>query len=149
MKSGFWQIQFHEHDKYKIAFIVPFGHYEQNVMHFGLKNVHLEFQNIMNDIFNHVLIFSNSIEHHFKHLEILQKIVRENVWSCPPLRLSYFKLGLYFQDLKSTRIRLNPFKGQQSFLANFQMKSKIKLNFKGSQEVLTMCQASTQTLEPS
>ena len=28
IKFGFWQIQLHENDKYKIAFTVPFGHYE-------------------------------------------------------------------------------------------------------------------------
>ena len=28
MKSGFWQIQIDEKDKYKTAFTVPFGHYE-------------------------------------------------------------------------------------------------------------------------
>jgi hypothetical protein len=38
LKSGFWQIQIHEDDKYKNAFTTPFGHYEWNVMPFGLKN---------------------------------------------------------------------------------------------------------------
>ncbi|BBN70444.1 hypothetical protein Prudu_1477S000200 [Prunus dulcis] len=38
MKSGFWQIQIHESDRYKTAFVTPFGHYEWNVMPFGLKN---------------------------------------------------------------------------------------------------------------
>ena len=58
-------------------------------MSFGLKNAHSGFQNIMNYIFNaytrfsivyidDVLIFSNSIEEHFQHLIILQKLVREN-----------------------------------------------------------------------
>ena len=28
MKSGFWQIQKDEKDRYKTAFTVPFGHYE-------------------------------------------------------------------------------------------------------------------------
>jgi len=28
MKSGFWQIQIAEQDRYKMAFTVPFGHYE-------------------------------------------------------------------------------------------------------------------------
>jgi hypothetical protein len=28
MKSGFWQIQIHEKDKYKTAFVTPFGQYE-------------------------------------------------------------------------------------------------------------------------
>ena len=52
MKSEFWQVQIKEEDRYKIAFVVPFGHYEWNVMPFGLKNAPFEFQNIMNDIFN-------------------------------------------------------------------------------------------------
>ena len=52
-------------------------------MPFGLKNAHSEFQNIMNDNFNNytkfsivysddVLIFSNSIEEHFQHLQTFQ-----------------------------------------------------------------------------
>ena len=52
MKLGFWQVQIKEEDRYKTAFTVPFGHYEQNVMPFGLKNDPSKFQNIMNDIFN-------------------------------------------------------------------------------------------------
>ena len=72
IKSGFWQIQINDANKYKTAFVTPFGHYEWNVMSFGLKNAPSEFQNIMNDIFNpyshffivyidDVLIFSKSI----------------------------------------------------------------------------------------
>jgi hypothetical protein len=75
MKSGFWQIQIHEMDKYKIAFVTPFRQYEWNVMPFDLKNALSEFQNIMNDILSplskysivyidDVLIFSKSIEEH-------------------------------------------------------------------------------------
>ena len=84
IKFGFRQIQLHEHDKYKTAFTIPFGHCEWNVMPFGLENASSEFQNIMHNIFNpytnfsliyidDILIFSNSIEHRFKHLEIFQK----------------------------------------------------------------------------
>ena len=58
MKSGFWQIQIKPEDRYKTAFTVPFGHYEWNVMPFGLKNAPSEFQNIMNDIFNDYTKFS-------------------------------------------------------------------------------------------
>ena len=52
MKSEFWQVQIKEEDRYKTAFTVIFGHYEWNVMPFGIKNASSEFQNIMNDIFN-------------------------------------------------------------------------------------------------
>lgn len=45
-------MQIDEKDHYKTAFTVPFGHYEWNVMLFGLKNAPSEFQNIMNDMFN-------------------------------------------------------------------------------------------------
>ena len=79
MKSGFWQVHIQPEDRYKTTFTVLFGYYEWNVMAFGLKNAHYEFQNIMNDIFNDynkfsivyiddVIIFSNYIEEHFQHL---------------------------------------------------------------------------------
>ncbi|BBH05584.1 Excinuclease ABC, C subunit [Prunus dulcis] len=86
---GFWQIQIHESDRYKTAFVTPFGHYEWNVMPFGLKNAPSEFQNIMNEIFNtyshfsivyidDVLIFSESIEQHWKHLHTFLHIIKTN-----------------------------------------------------------------------
>ena len=43
MKSGFWQIQIKPEDRYRTAFTVPFGHYEWNVMPFGLKKAPSEF----------------------------------------------------------------------------------------------------------
>jgi hypothetical protein len=46
----FGKIQIHENDKFKTAFVTPFGQYEWNVMPFGLKNAPSEFQNIMNGI---------------------------------------------------------------------------------------------------
>ncbi|WMV37769.1 hypothetical protein MTR67_031154 [Solanum verrucosum] len=89
MKSGFSQIYISEKDKYKTAFNVPFGQYEWNVMPFGLKNAPSEFQNIMNSIFNdysymsivyidNVLIFSENIDSHFKHLNTFFKVVKNN-----------------------------------------------------------------------
>ena len=50
MKSGFWQIQIRESDKYKTTFTTPFRHYEWNVTPLGLKNAPSKFQNIMNEI---------------------------------------------------------------------------------------------------
>jgi hypothetical protein len=85
----FSQIQICNQDRYKTAFTTPFGHYEWNVMPFGLKNTPCEFQNIMNDIFNpfshftivyidDVLIFSKSIEEHWKHLNAFLETIKHN-----------------------------------------------------------------------
>ncbi|KAL6314881.1 hypothetical protein AAG906_029098 [Vitis piasezkii] len=89
MKSRFGQIQVAEKDRYKIAFVVPFGHYEWNVMPFGLKNAPSEFQNMMNEIFNQfsdfiivyiddVLVYSSSVEQHWKHLNKFIETVKSN-----------------------------------------------------------------------
>ena len=37
MKSGFWQVQIDEKDRYKTAFTIPFGHYKWNVHAFWFK----------------------------------------------------------------------------------------------------------------
>ena len=79
MKSGFWQIGIKEEDRLKTSFVVPHGHYEWNVMPFGLKNASLEFQNRMDEVYKSIsrfclvyiddaLIFSNSEEEHAEHL---------------------------------------------------------------------------------
>ena len=105
LKSGYWQIQIDEKDRYKTAFTVPIGHYEWNVMPFGLKNAPSEFQNIMNDIFipysefiivyiDDILVFSKDIETHFKHLEIFKSIIIKNglVISRPKMMLFQTKI---------------------------------------------------------
>ena len=90
LESGFWQVQIHEEDKYKIAITTLFNHYEWNVIPFRLKNAPSEFQDIMNEIFNpfsnfsivyidDVLVFSKPIEEHWKHLNLFLDIIKFNV----------------------------------------------------------------------
>ena len=103
MKFGFWQIQIKPEDRYKTTFTVPFAHYEWNVMPFGLKNAHSEFQNMMNDYtkfsivyIDRVLIFSNALEEHFKHLKIFQKLVRENGLVISATKIKLFQTNIRF-----------------------------------------------------
>ncbi|RVW66292.1 Enzymatic polyprotein [Vitis vinifera] len=107
MKSGFWQIQIAEKDRYKTAFVVPFGHYEWNVMPFGLKNAPSEFQNIMNEIFNQfsdfiivyiddVLIYSDSVEQHWKHLNKFVETVKSNGLSLSATKINLFQTKVRF-----------------------------------------------------
>ena len=158
MKSRFWKIQLHEKDKYKMTFIVPFRHYEWNVMTFGLKNAHSEFQNIMTDIFNpytnssivhidDVIIFSNFIKHHFKHLNIFQNIVKENglVVSTPKIKL--FQTKIRFLGYEIYQGKIKPIQRSVEFASKVPNEIKYKPNFKGFWGVLIVLN-STQTLEP-
>ena len=69
-------------------------------MPFGLKNAPSKFQNIMNEIFNpfsshaivyidDMLIFSKSLDQHWKHLQAFLQIVKLNglVVSAPKIKL--------------------------------------------------------------
>ena len=115
MKSGFWQIQIAEQDRYKTAFTVPFGHYKWNVMPFGLKNAPSEFQNIMNDIFipytgfiivyiDDVLIFSKTIDQHFKHLQIFISVMERNGLAASESKLVLFqKKNSFFRSSHLSR----------------------------------------------
>ena len=107
MKSGFWQIQIVEKDRYKTAFTVPFGHYEWNVMSFGLKNAPSESQNIMNDNFtpytnfiivyiDDVLVFSNTIDQHCKHLQIFMSVMERNGLAASASKLLLFQTKIRF-----------------------------------------------------
>ena len=143
MKSGFWQIQISEHDRYKTAFTTPFGHYEWNVMPFGLKNAPSEFQNIMNDIFNSfshftivyivdVLVYSSSIDEHWKHLYSFWILSKEMVLLSLLRKSNCFKqkfVSLAMTSLKDRFVLLiEPF----NLLISFLMLSLIKHNSKDS-----------------
>jgi len=107
MKSGFSQIQITEADRYKTAFTIPFGHYEWNVMPFKLKNAPSEFQNIMNDIFtsftsfiivyiDDVLVFSKSIDQHFKHLQTSISVMERNDLAASAFKMILFQTKIRF-----------------------------------------------------
>ncbi|CAJ2670994.1 unnamed protein product [Trifolium pratense] len=107
MKSGYWQIQITENDKYKTAFTVPFGQFEWNVLPFGLKNAPSEFQKIMNDIFNpysefiivyidDVLVFSKTIDQHIKHLKIFKNVVKHNGLVLSATKMKIFQTKVRF-----------------------------------------------------
>ena len=129
MQNAFWKIKIKE-EKYKSAFRVPFGHYEWNVMSFGLENAILEFHNIMNGIFNDyttffivyiddVLIFSNSIEEHFQHLRIFQKIIKESglVISAPKMKL--FQTRIKFLGFEIYQGKIKPIQRAIDFANKF------------------------------
>jgi len=76
-------------------------------MPFGLKNAPSEFQNIMNDIFTpytnfiivyigDVLVFSKTIDQHFKHLHIFITIMERNGLAASASKLLLFQTKIRF-----------------------------------------------------
>jgi len=106
LKSGFWQVAIKEDDKFKTAFNVPVGHYEWNVMPFGLKIAPTKFQRVMDDTLkpyfdwlivyiDDILVFSTSLEQHFKHLRKFLQVIKQ-----VGLVLSKKKIELFKTEIK-------------------------------------------------
>ncbi|KAL4581677.1 hypothetical protein LXL04_006204 [Taraxacum kok-saghyz] len=146
LKSGYWQIQINEKDRYKTAFNVPFGQYEWNVMPFGLKNAPSEFQNIMNDIFNpysdfiivyidDILVFSKDIESHFRHLNLFEKIIIKNGLVISQKKMSLFQTKVRFLGHNIEKGHIIPIQRSIDFADKFpdEIKDKTQLQrFLGS-----------------
>jgi hypothetical protein len=88
LKSGFWQVAIDEKDKFKTAFNVPAGHYEWNVMPFGLKHAPSKFQRVMDEAFqayfewlivyiDDILIFSSSIDSILNIYRFFSKLAKQ------------------------------------------------------------------------
>ena len=82
-----WQIHIDEKYRYKIAFKVLLTHYDWNVTPFVLKNAHLEFQHVVNDVRNDysefsmvyiddVLIYLKILDQNFKHLKTFVNVIK-------------------------------------------------------------------------
>ncbi|KAK9134325.1 hypothetical protein Syun_013655 [Stephania yunnanensis] len=130
LKSGFWQIQVHPSDRYKTAFNTPFGQYQWNVMPFGLKNAPSEFQKIMNDIYNpyfsfilvyidDLLVFSPSIDQHWKHLQNFQSFIRKNGLVLSQKKMNLFQTEITFLGFKISNQTLTPVNRVIAFASKF------------------------------
>jgi len=76
-------------------------------MPFGLKNAPSEFQNIMNDILSplskysivyvdDILIFSKSIEEHWKHLNSFLEVIKVNGLVVSATKIKLFQTNIRF-----------------------------------------------------
>ncbi|GBL55959.1 Transposon Ty3-I Gag-Pol polyprotein [Araneus ventricosus] len=90
LASGYWHIPLHEKDEEKLAFVTSEGLYEFQVLPFGFRNAPAIFNRTIRRIlnkhkcstfachyFDDIVIFSNSLEEHYAHLEQIFKICEE------------------------------------------------------------------------
>ena len=93
LKSAYNLVRIKEGDEFKTAFRTRYGHFEYLVMPFGLKNAPATFQHFINDVLSDylddfvisyiddILIFSNSLEEHHKHVKmVLKKLLENNLY---------------------------------------------------------------------
>nr|GEV47206.1 hypothetical protein [Tanacetum cinerariifolium] len=94
LRSGYHQLRVHEKDIPKTAFRMRYGHYEFQVMHFGLTNASAIFMDLMNRVckpyldkfvivfIDDILIYSKNKEEHEKHLkQILELLKKEELYA--------------------------------------------------------------------
>ena len=108
LASGYHQIRIKEEDIPKTAFKTRYGHYEFTVMPFGLCNAPATFQRTMNDVFrdllddfviiflDDILIFSNSLEAHEKHVGEVLKRLRDQGFYAKQSKCSFARTSVEF-----------------------------------------------------
>ena len=101
-------VRIREGDQHKTAFRCRFGHFEYEVMPFGLMNAPATFQFFINDIFSDVLdkfvfsylddvlIFSKTKEEHIQHVKTVLNILLENHLYCKLKKCEFFKSSVKF-----------------------------------------------------
>ncbi|MGL5707225.1 MAG: reverse transcriptase domain-containing protein, partial [Aeromonas sp.] len=79
LKKGFYQVEIHEKDRNKTAFVTSMGKYEFNRVPFGLLNAPKYFHNLIQESLGHVkgiaifvddiIVFTKDVDEHIKVLE--------------------------------------------------------------------------------
>ncbi|UYV71980.1 K02A2.6-like, partial [Cordylochernes scorpioides] len=104
--SGYWQVEVEEQDREKTAFITPDGHYQFNVLPFGLCNGPATFERLMDTVLrthkwkiclcylDDVIIFSEDLHSHLNRLKTILECLKTagltlNASKC---RFAYTKL---------------------------------------------------------
>ena len=120
-RCGYWQIKVKEESREKTAFVTFDGLYEFRVMPFGLTNAPATFQRLMQSVLagmsefcsvyiDDVLVFSDSVEDHVQHLQLIFDRLRKVGLKLHPLKCRFaLPEVLYLGHLVSADgIRPNP-----------------------------------------
>ena len=108
LRSGYHQVRIHPDDISKTAFRTRYGHFEFMVLPFGLTNAPATFMHLMQSIFgphldnfvivflDDILIYSNSLSDHKKHLRVVLDLLRQHKLYAKESKCEFFKSSVSF-----------------------------------------------------
>ena len=119
LKSGYWQVELHEDDKEKSAITCHRGLFHFNVMPFGLTNAPGVFQELMSIVLrgqedfalaylDDMLIFSNSIGDHLKHIDRVLSSLQEHNMKLKPSKCEFFEKETQYLGFKISEDGVQP-----------------------------------------
>lgn len=103
LRAGYHQIRLAPGEEYKTAFHTHNGHYEFNVVAFGLTGGPATFQSEMNEtlspvlrkyvvvFFDDILVFSATLEEHVVHLRTVLQLLQQNHWKVKVSKCEFAK----------------------------------------------------------
>ena len=108
LASGYWQVEVREEDKEKTAFTSPQGHFEFQVMPFGLCNAPATFQRLMEYVLaglqwehcliylDDIIVFSSTFEEHIEKLTKVFQRLREGGLKLKPKKCFFAKSSVKY-----------------------------------------------------
>nr|GEU37397.1 hypothetical protein [Tanacetum cinerariifolium] len=144
LRLGYHQLRVHEEDIPKTAFKTHYGHYEFQVMSFGLTNESAVFMDLMNHVckpyldkfmivfIDDILIYSKNKEEHEEHLKLILKLLKKEELYAKFSKCEFWIPKLIKQKLCSAPI-LALSKGSENFVVYCDAKG---LDHKSLQHIL-------------
>ena len=108
LRAGYHQIRMASGEEFKTPFQTHSGHYEYNVMPFGLAGAPATFLGAMNDtlkpvlrrcalvFFDDILIYSHTLEDHVKHLKEVFQLLKNDSWNIKKSKCSFAQRQLSY-----------------------------------------------------
>ena len=136
--SGYWQIMMNEADKEKTAFCTSHrGLYQFKVMPFGLMNAPglftqlilqvLEgFESFTTGYIDDILCFSETLDEHFQHLEMIFQRLRDHNLKLKPKKCSFLQSETSYLGFRVTRQGIKPEEDKVEAIRNLQHPSSKK-----------------------
>nr|GEX02555.1 hypothetical protein [Tanacetum cinerariifolium] len=124
LRSGYHQLKVQEEDIPKMAFRTRYGHYEFQVIPFGLTNVPAIFMDKFLIVFiDDILIYTKSKEEHEEHLKLILELLKKEEFEGVHVNLAKIKSIKDWASPK-TPTKIRQFLGSENFVVYYDASHK-------------------------